>query len=397
MKLLIVQNTDWLLRNPAHQHHLAEMMQLRGHQVRAIDFELLWKKKGKKGFYSRRQVFENVSKIYAGAKITVIRPGIIKLPIMDYISLWFSQRREVIRQIKEFQPDVIVALGITANISGRSAKKYKIPFVYYWIDVSHRLVPLKFLEPIGWFIERNTLRLSDKVLTINEKLSDYVVKMGARRERTEVVRAGININLFNPTLKSTVRAKLGIQKDDIVLFFVGWLYHFAGLKEVIIRLAENKNPKIKLVVVGEGDAYSELKQIGDTYHLQNRLILTGQKPYQEVPAYIAAADICILPSYPWEPIMQDIVPIKLYDYMAMRKPVICTKMPGVMEEFGTENGMVFVDKPEDVLSEAIELLDQNKLDELGAKARQFAERNSWDKITDQFENILLKSIKKISK
>ncbi|GAG03665.1 unnamed protein product, partial [marine sediment metagenome] len=94
MKILITQETDWLKRNPAQQHHLAEMLSLRGHEIRAIDYELLWKTQGKKELYSRRQVFNNVSKIHNGAKVTVIRPSIIKIPCLDYASLAFSHKKE---------------------------------------------------------------------------------------------------------------------------------------------------------------------------------------------------------------------------------------------------------------------------------------------------------------
>jgi glycosyltransferase involved in cell wall biosynthesis len=49
--------------------------------------------------------------------------------------------------------------------------------------------------------------------------------------------------------------------------------------------------------------------------------------------------------------MRDIVLIKLYEYMAMGKPVITTKLPGVMQEFGEDHGVVYVDKME-VLEDA---------------------------------------------
>ena len=86
--------------------------------------------------------------------------------------------------------------------------------------------------------------------------------------------------------------------------------------------------------------------------------------------------------------MRDIVPIKTYEYMAMQKPVIATRLPGVMKEFGEENGVVYVDKPEEVIATALELVRTGQARELGLKARKFVERNSWDKITDEFERIL---------
>ena len=92
--------------------------------------------------------------------------------------------------------------------------------------------------------------------------------------------------------------------------------------------------------------------IRDRYGIGDRLILTGKVPYQDVPKYISAADICLLPAYTNEKIMQEIVPIKFYEYMAMSKPVIATKLPGIMKEFGQDNGVVYVDSPDDVMSKS---------------------------------------------
>lgn len=395
MKLLFTQETDWLRRNPAQQHHLAEMLSLRGHEIRVIDYELLWRTQSKRGLYSRREIFSNVSKIHEGANITVIRPGIIKLPLLDYLSLIFSHKKEISRQLDEFKPDLIVGWGIlNSYLSARAARGNNIPLLYYWIDVLDRLIPFKPFQPFGKAVERRTVKQADRILVINDKLKDYVIKLGAPVERTQVLRAGINIKQFNPDNSGNgVRKQYGISEQDIALFFMGWLYHFSGLKEVVPLLAETRDIDFKLLIVGEGDAYNELEQIREKYGVQDRVILAGKKPYQEIPAYIAASDICLLPASPDEEIMQHIVPIKMYEYMAMKKPVIATKLPGVMKEFGEDNGVIYVDRPEDVIPKAVELVNNGNLNELGEKARKFVERYSWDNITDDFEGILEEVVK----
>ena len=390
MKILIVQESDWLKRGPHQQHQLADRLSLRGHQIRVIDYEILWREQAKEGLYSKRQVFDNVSKINAEAKITVIRPGIIKIPLLDYVSLIINHQKEIDRQIKEFQPDIIIGFGIlNSYLALRAAKKKGIPFIYYWIDVLHRLIPFKPLQFIGRIAEQNALRQADMVLTINDKLKDYVVTSGAIADKTQVIRAGIDVEQFKPTANSgNIRSQYGLKETDIVLFFMGWLYHFSGLKEVAVKLAETDDEKLKLLIVGEGDAFEELKEIRDKHNLQNKLILTGQKSYVQMPAFISAADVCLLPAYPREKIMQDIVPIKLYEYMAMEKPVIATRLPGVMKEFGENNGVVYVDEPADAIDKAKSIIKDGKIGELGAKARKFVLKYSWDNITDEFEKIL---------
>jgi len=225
------------------------------------------------------------------------------------------------------------------------------------------------------------------VITINDKLKDYVLKAGASLNRTYTVKAGIDLEQFNPSINDgVIRKRYGLGKFDTVLFFMGWLYHFSGLREVISRLIHSDG--LKVLVVGEGDDFEYLKQLVSRYGLENKVILTGKQPYHLMPSFISASDICLLPAYPNERIMKDIVPIKMYEYMAMAKPVIATRLSGVVKEFGEDNGVVYVDGPEDVISKAKELISNDKIGKLGIKARKFVEKYSWDKITDEFEKIL---------
>lgn len=392
MKILLVQETDWIEKGPLQQNHLMERLSLRGHEICVIDYEILWKTHGKQELLSKREVFKNMSRVYEGANITLIRPPLIKIPHLDYISLIFSRKREIDRQIKEFNPDVIIGLQIlTPFIAMKAAKKNNIPFIYYWTDVYHTQIPFKPYQPIGKYIEKKILKDSDRVIVINEKLKDFVVKMGSDPKKTHVEKAGIDFSRFDPEINGEkVREKYGIKKGDILLFFVGWLYDFGGLKEIATELSKIKDekPNIKLLIVGEGDAFNDLQMLREEHHLNNQVILTGKQPYEKVPDFMSAADICLLPAYPAEKMMQEIVPIKTYEYMAMKKPVITTKLPGVMKEFGEDHGVIYVDKPEDTLDKAIELIESETIKEYGSKARKFVEKYNWDNVVNDFEAIL---------
>lgn len=250
--------------------------------------------------------------------------------------------------------------------------------------------PFKSIQPVGKILESKNMRTADLVLSINEGLREYTIRMGAKPDKTLVIRAGIDFQTFNPSIDGNgIRERYGIGKDDKVLFFVGWLYHFSGLKEVVLELAKIKEekPNVKLLIVGDGDAFDDLKKLREENHLDGQIIMTGKQPYEYIPKFIASADICILPAYNNE-IMRDIVPIKLYEYMAIEKPVIITKLPGVMKEFGDGHGVIYVDEPEDALKEAIELIERGDIEGEGKKAREFVEDNDWEKITDEFERVL---------
>ncbi len=383
MKILVVQESDWIKRNPHQQHHLMERLSMRRHEIRVIDYPIDWREE--EGLYQKRKVVEGYHKIHPEASVQVIRPSILKLPLFVYPSLLFSHRKEIKRQIKEFKPDVIVGFGIiNTYIASRIARKEKIPFIYYWIDVLHRLIPEKGFQILGEYMVRAAIKNSTQVITINHKLKEFVEGLGA--ENTKVIGAGIDLEKFDPDINgSTIRQEYGINDEDTLLFFMGFLYHFSGLKEVALELAKGKYENVKLLIVGEGDAYSDLHNIVKEHNLEDKILLAGLKDYNEIPEYVAASDICILPAYSDEIIMQDIVPIKIYEYMAMGKPVISTTLPGIMKEFGNENGILYVNDPSRVPKEALNV----NIGIEGNRARKFAESCDWNEITVNFETSLI--------
>jgi hypothetical protein len=193
MRILLVQETDWFERGPLQQNHLMEKLSLKGHEIRVIDHEILWNTHGKKELYSRRKVFNNVSRIYKGAAVTIVRPPILKITHLDYVSLVLSRKKEINRQIREFRPDVVVGFYIlNAYLAMKAAKKNNLPFIYYWIDVYHAQIPFRPYQSVGKYIEKKILKNADRVVVINEELKDFVIKMGSKSKRTHVEKAGVD-------------------------------------------------------------------------------------------------------------------------------------------------------------------------------------------------------------
>ena len=337
MKILVVQETDWITRYAHTQHHLFERLSLKGHTITVIDYGFDWKKDPNKKLYQEREIFLHVSKLYEGSGVDVIRPASLHVPILAYFSLIYSHSKEISYQIEHFKPDLIIGFGIlNAYLAAQSAKKHQIPFIYYWIDALDTLIPEPYFQKLGRFFERKTIQNSSLLFVLNEKLKDHLIGLGADGKKIQIFSSGIDFKRFNTEISGDViRKKYQIRDDQIVLFFMGWIYQFSGVKEVAVQLANarQKYEKLVLLIVGEGEAYEDMLKIKEQYNLGERLILTGQQPYSLIPEFIAAADICMLPADPKEKIMQDIVPIKMYEYMAMGKPVICTKLNGIMREF----------------------------------------------------------------
>lgn len=394
MKILVVQESDWLERNPHQQHHLMERMAERGHQIKVIDYPIDWPNDDDTGLIYHKEVHENVSKIKENTHIEVIRPGFIKIKGLNYATLFFTHKKEIEHQIEEFKPDIILALGILNSYNAsRLAKKHNIPFVYYFIDVIYALIPEKAFQKLGQQFTEKTIRNADLVITINKKLSEFAYSVGAKPDSTILIDAGIDLASYNPDLDdSKIREEYGIAHDDIVLFFMGWIYEFAGMKELARHLGKNKEkyPKYKILVVGDGDAYEEMCEIRDEYDMADQLILTGKQPFEKIPGFLASADFCLLPAHIDEPIMQDIVPIKIYEYLAMKKVVIASELPGLSKEFGYGNGIEYIQDATEVLETAKNIIDNDKYDEIAGNAREYVKSNDWEAITDKFEEAMKK-------
>ncbi len=387
MKILVVQESDWLERGPHQSHHLMERMVQRGHEVHVIDFPIDWKKEMHNGIISPDQVQREVYKVVPPG-VTVIRPQIIRLPILSYMSLMVTHGLAIKREIINFRPDVIVGFGLlNARMAIQQGKKHGIPFVYYIIDELHRLVPEKLFQPIAKNIESGNNKRSNAIITINEGLKDYCIEMGADPEKLFVIRAGVDFERFSKADGSAIREKYGFTDDDTVLFFMGWLYDFSGLDEVALELARFGNKKLKMLVLGKGELWDSLHEIKNNYDLGDRLIIEDWKPYDEIPKYLAAADICLLPAKQSK-VMENIVPIKMYEYLAAGKLVLATELSGIRKEFKDGHGVIYLKESKEAVLKVLELMSTVSIMEEGKKGQDFVYSNDWLSMVDQYYRTL---------
>ena len=211
--------------------------------------------------------------------------------------------------------------------------------------------------------------------------------MGAPEGRSRVLHAGVDLTQYTSADGHRIRSELGLAEGDLVLFFMGWMYPFSGLVEVARAILRGgpSTENLKLLVVGKGPVWDGLQTLRKDKGGAERIVMREWLPYAQIPAYLAASDICLLAALR-DQVMQDIVPIKMYEYMAAGKPVLATRLPGLVREFGEGHGVVYVDGPEEVVPCTLELLREGLLAKLGAQARAFVSGNDWQTIVDTFEN-----------
>src|SRR5438445_4270066 len=351
MRILATQETDWISRNPIVHHRLLEWLSTHGSDVRVIDYDIDWAARKGGSILQGRQEFAGVHKYYADARVALVRPAMLRLPLIARLSWLFGNWRELQAIFRSETPDVVIAYGISnALLTLGFCRVRRRPFVYHIMDALHTHADAVVVRLIARTIEAFTMRHADRVVVVSKGLGRYAVAMGAPADRVVVVPIGVRKIPADPELGARARALLGVADDEVMLIFVGWQYPFSGLRELIQDFARRGSavPWLRLVLVGSGELFGELQRIRSANGLERQVIMTGQRPVDEVGGLIEGADFGVLPAYRNET-MEHLVPTKVVEYMERGKPVVATRLPGLEAEFGALPGILYIGRPEETI------------------------------------------------
>ena len=357
MNILFVHETEYINKVVFEYQIIPEIYASQGHNVYVVDYPTDWKRKTVFDIGSlKTQYLINVRKANKEKGITLIRPGIIKVPGVSRLLAFFSYFFILGKAIREYNIERIILYSVPTNGLQTLywAKKHKTPVHFRSLDVSHQLVPSKILLLPTYFMERFVYKRVSSITAITPKLTKYAIEMGGNPHTTSYLPTGSDIDLFHPQPKdSELVRKFNITENDQVVLFAGTLYDFSGLDVLIRYLANNQKERnnLKFIIVGHGEQFDLLQQIIDENDLHGIVFLIGFINYSELPKYINLADVCINP-FAANKVTNIIFPSKLYQYMACEKPVIATRLPGLIEIFrdnGGKNNVYYfdLDKPEE--------------------------------------------------
>lgn len=182
-------------------------------------------------------------------------------------------------------------------------------------------------------------------------------------------------------------ARKAARNNQVVIGFVGSLKPWHGVQTLVeaFHLLHQRGRPVRLCIVGDGPEYPQLRAQLTQYGLLSFCYFSGAVNHASVPRLLAAMDIAVAP-YPRLTSFY-FSPLKIYEYMAARLPVITTRvghLPEVVSEGKT--GLLVAPDDAQALCIAIErLLDDVPLcQRLGEAGRQQVEQNqSWQNITAQ--------------
>jgi glycosyltransferase involved in cell wall biosynthesis len=263
------------------------------------------------------------------------------------------------------------------------------------MDALHTHAESGPVRTIARFIEGLTMRHADRVIVVSQGLGRYAASMGAPSDRMAVIPIGVHRIGADLETGSRARAQLGVGDDEVLLVFVGWQYTFSGLRELMTDFARRGKevPWLRIAIIGRGDLFDQLQRIRAANGLERQVIMTGQRPVDEIGALIEAADFGLLPSERNET-MEHLVPTKVVEYMERGKAVIATRLPGMELEFPALPGILYIERPEAAIDRVRSLAaEPTAIREiarrLGETCREaIGRRDDWDTVTAKFAALL---------
>ena len=372
MKILFVHEVGYLEKPIFEMSELPELLNLQGHEVYFLDFV------ESPGFRNPRVQFI-AGRRFPSAKVGLIHSNpvgggtfsriITSLYAVPFLWLLFWRLR----------PDVIVSyavptLGWQSALVGRIIG---IPVIYRAIDVSHMLRKGWF-APLVRFSERLLVLLATAVSTHNAALRTYLREIDPRRQKLISIHLPPQIVDSNPTEdRRTVRHNLGKNESDVLVVFLGTLFDFTGLEELIKRHISATRHSWTLLVIGDGPAGKNLRKMSEKVSDLNLIIHLGFVSYDLIWNYLHAADIAINP-FRHSLITNSALPNKTFQYLAAGLPTISMNLSGSRTTIGEDNGVVWVEDGEELFAEINKLSRETERRQLLARQAKKFFREHFD-------------------
>ena len=194
-----------------------------------------------------------------------------------------------------------------------------------------------------------------------------------RRFGGVVVRMGADTERFRPLApedKAAVRAELGIAPEQRVIVFGGMVRPHKGVELILEAMAQAADPALRLLVIGPvTETLAALMQGPQGA----KIIAAGQKPSAEMPRWLGAGDLTVLPMKD-DQLAHSQVPCKVFEAMAIGQPVLAGAVSD-LPEIVSGAGAVFPSGDAQALAGLLRHWRQNPgwLVPLGREARRKCE------------------------
>lgn len=275
-------------------------------------------------------------------KVTLIpRKGRLLTEVKYHISVWkilFKDRVDIVL----FEPPHLRLMAIPAILS-----RLRVLRPSFILDVRTPLIDEAIDKKVDrlnyWLAMKFTKYILPGATVITEELKKDLQHLWGNNKRIAVWGSGVDAALFDPSKVTTLfREQFGLRGRFIFLYH-GSVSLKRGLPELIIAMKQlyDENKGAALIILGDGPGKEELRDRIGRLELQNAVYFLGPVSNSDVSKYIAMADVGVLP-LPNDRCWQVSSPLKLFEYMAMRLPIIVSDIPAARSVLGTSPFAVYV-------------------------------------------------------
>ena len=222
------------------------------------------------------------------------------------------------------------------------------------------------------------LAQASRIVAVSEALKNALVRIGVPPARIEVLRNGVDTDLFKPTERDATRARLGVAGAPLIAS-VGNLAPEKG-HDLVLRAAQSIEGA-HVVIVGRGPARANLSALVEQLGMQGRVRLLDNVPQGELAAIYSAADVLALGS------IREGWPNVLLEAIACGTRVVATGVGGV-QEIVTDvvAGEVVAERSAGAFAAALERVLDTRASR--ADVRAHALKFSWQPVVRRYYEVL---------
>jgi 1,2-diacylglycerol 3-alpha-glucosyltransferase len=191
-----------------------------------------------------------------------------------------------------------ILLGQTA---ARKASELGLPLVFtfhtqYWEYTHYIPFPQEVIQEFlknaihKWL--KDFMQKCQHIIIPSESMKDFLVREYGLEERYTVVPTGTNLEPFLDADGKSLRQEKGWQ-DETILISVGRLAAEKNWETLLQAFAKvyAEHPDVRLILIGDGPARESLQALAAELGIAERVTFTGSLPFDQVPAYLKAADV----------------------------------------------------------------------------------------------------------
>lgn len=233
-------------------------------------------------------------------------------------------------------------------------------------------LPMEIQSKLAWIYMRNFLKRPSCIIALTPATLTEFEENGVETKRTEVIPVGIDVNRFSMGLDgSEIRRRHNIV-DEKVVIHVGRVSYEKNIG-IPIKAMHHLPDNVRLLIVGKGPAFQEMKDLVKEEGLDNKVIFTGFVPDEELALYYSASDVVVSAS------RFETQGLTIAEAMACGLPAACSDGRAFLDvvEDGV-NGYFFKDTPEECAA-AIKKCLEHKEDMI-SNARKTAEGYSMESV-----------------